>query len=97
MPEEEKTQNDMVQVLHPADNPRANLKSISHRCYLILVASAWVLTKETIKLPPGCLQGGERTGVRRRLDRFHFLSLNPLHPMPSTRRFQTRAFRRNGT
>ena len=36
----------------------ANLKSISHRCRPILVAFVWVLTKETIHLPRGCLQGG---------------------------------------
>jgi len=33
---------------------RANLKSISHRCHLVFV---WKLTKETIHLPLGCLQG----------------------------------------
>ena len=38
---------------------RANLKSISHRCHPILVAFVWELTKETIDLPLGCLQGGE--------------------------------------
>jgi len=36
----------------------ANFKSISHRCHLILVAFVWELTKETIYLPLGCLQGG---------------------------------------
>ena len=36
----------------------ANLKSISHRCYLFEVAFVWELTKETIVLPLGCLQGG---------------------------------------
>ena len=39
-------------------NPGANLKSISHRCHPILVAFVWELTKETIDLPRGCLQGG---------------------------------------
>ena len=34
-------------------NPGANLKSISHRCHLILVAFAWELAYETINLPPG--------------------------------------------
>ena len=43
---------------HPGGNPGANLKSISHRCYLILVAFVWKLTKETIELPLGCLLGG---------------------------------------
>jgi len=37
---------------------RANFKSISHRCHPILVAFVWDLTKETIDLPLGCLQGG---------------------------------------
>ena len=32
--------------------------SISHRCYLFEVAFVWELTKETIVLPLGCLQGG---------------------------------------
>jgi len=44
---------------HPGGNPEANLKSISHRCYLEEVAFAWELTKETIVLPLGCLHGGE--------------------------------------
>ena len=37
---------------------RANFKSISHRCHLFEVAFVWELTKETIHLPLGCLQGG---------------------------------------
>jgi len=45
---------------HPGGNPGANLQSISHRCYPILVAFVWVLTKETIHLPLGGLQGGTR-------------------------------------
>ena len=45
---------------HPGGNPGANLKSISHRCYLFEVAFAWELTKETIHLPLGCLQGGHQ-------------------------------------
>jgi len=43
---------------HPGRNPGANHKSISHRCNPILVAFVWELTKETIHLPLGCLQGG---------------------------------------
>ena len=43
---------------HPGGNPGANLKSISHRFHPILVAFVWELTKETIDLPLGCLQGG---------------------------------------
>ena len=43
---------------HPGGNPEANLKSVSHRCHPILVAFVWELTKETIELPLGCLQGG---------------------------------------
>ena len=38
-------------------HPVANLKSISHRCHPILVAFVWELTKATINLPLGCLQG----------------------------------------
>ena len=43
---------------HPGGNPGANLKSISHRCRPIMVAFVWELTKETIVVPLGCLQGG---------------------------------------
>jgi len=43
---------------HPGVELRANLKSISHRCHLFEVAFVWELTKETIHLPLGCLQGG---------------------------------------
>ena len=39
---------------------RANLKSISHECRLFVLACVWELTKETIYLPLGCLQGGFR-------------------------------------
>ena len=50
---------------HPGVELRANLKSISHRYYLRKVASEWELTRETIYLPLGCLQGGEVTrGLR---------------------------------
>ena len=35
---------------------RANLKLISHRCFLFKVAFEWEWTKETIHLPLGCLQ-----------------------------------------
>ena len=38
---------------HPGGNSGANLKSISHRCHPILVASVWELTEETIDLPLG--------------------------------------------
>ena len=43
---------------HPGGNPGATLKSISNRCYLREVAFEWQLTKGTIYLPLGCLQGG---------------------------------------
>ena len=46
--------------VHPRGDPGANLKSISHRCYLQEVAFGWDVTKETIYLPLGCLQGGVR-------------------------------------
>ena len=36
--------------VHPAGDPGANLKSISHRCHPILVAFVWELTKETMNL-----------------------------------------------
>ena len=44
--------------IHPGVELRANLKSISQRCHLFEVAFVWELTKETIHLPLGCLQGG---------------------------------------
>ena len=44
--------------LHPEVELRATLKSISHRCHLLEAAFAWGLTRETIHLPLGCLQGG---------------------------------------
>ena len=52
---------------HPGGNPGANLKSNSHKYYLEEVANVWELTKETIHLPLGCLQGGwsEPTGSAR--------------------------------
>ena len=43
---------------HPGDIPGATIKSISHRCHPTLVEFVWELTKETIHLPLGCLQGG---------------------------------------
>jgi len=49
---------DFVLICHPGGSPAANLKSISHRCHLFEVAFVWELTKETIDLPLGCLQGG---------------------------------------
>ena len=51
---------------HSGGNPGANLQSIPHRCYLREVAFEWELTKESIYLPLGCLQGGEEEeGTRR--------------------------------
>ena len=43
---------------HPGGNTGANLKSTSHKCYLLEVAFQWELTKKNIYLPLGCLQGG---------------------------------------
>ena len=45
---------------HPECESWANLKSISQRCHPILVALVWNLTKETMMLPLGCLQGGKQ-------------------------------------
>ena len=42
---------------------RANLKSISHTRHLLEIAFAWELTKETIHLHLGCLQGGMQRTV----------------------------------
>jgi len=54
--------SEMAGRLHPGVELRANLKSISHRCHLEEVAFVWELTKETIHLPLGRLQGGFRNG-----------------------------------
>ena len=43
--------------VHPGVELWANLKSISHKCHLEEVAFVWELTRETIHLPLGCLQG----------------------------------------
>ena len=43
---------------HPGVELRANLKSIAHRCHVFEAAFVWELSKETIHLPLGCLQGG---------------------------------------
>ena len=51
--------------LHPGVELRANRKSISHRCHLFEVAFVWELTKETIYLPLGCIQGGWGCVARR--------------------------------
>ena len=45
-------------MIPPGVKLKANLKSISHRCYLFEVSFEWGLTKETIHLPLACLQGG---------------------------------------
>ena len=56
---EPQTQNPEHSTLNqPGGNPGADLKSISYRCYLQEVAFEWVLTKDTIYLPLGCVQGG---------------------------------------
>ena len=47
-------------------NPGASLESISDRCHLREVAFEWELTKESIYLPLGCLQGGEEGCDRAR-------------------------------
>ena len=46
----------VVQQNHLEGNPEANLKSISHRCFLWEVAFEQELTQETIYLPLSCLQ-----------------------------------------
>ena len=45
--------------LHPGVELRVDLKSISNKYYICEVAFVWQLTKETIQLPLGCLQGGQ--------------------------------------
>ena len=84
---------------HPGFELRANLSSISHKCHLFEVAFVWELTKETIHLPLGCLQGGEPLIMFSRLSpggqdqilvlTVLYVSLNPqpstLNPQPNAR------------
>ena len=51
---------------HPGGDPRANIKTISHRCYLREVAFEWELSQETIYLPLGCLQLDDEQQARLR-------------------------------
>ena len=51
----------IMRVSHPEVELRENHESISHRCYSFEVAFVCELTKETIHLPLGCLQGGSQT------------------------------------
>ena len=52
-------------VSHPGVELRTNFRSISHRCHFFEEAFAWELTKGTIHLTLGCLQGGSgRTNLR---------------------------------
>ena len=53
------TRTNLSDADHPGVELKANIKSISHRCHQFEVALVWELTKETIHLPLGCLQGGE--------------------------------------
>ena len=53
---------------HPGGTQGANLKSICHRCYLREVAFECELTKKTIYLPLGCLQGGSTPAFERAWD-----------------------------
>jgi len=48
----------LEEVLYPGVELRANRKSISRRCHLFEADFWGELTKETITLPLGCLQGG---------------------------------------
>ena len=52
-----------IYVYHPGVESRANVESVSHRCHLFEIAFVWELTKETIHLPLGCLQGGIHISV----------------------------------
>ena len=76
----------------PGVDLRANLKSISYKYHLFEVAFVWELTKESIHLPVGCLQGG----VYPQISSFHLqvsdfgvrfftCKLEPRNPTPETR------------
>jgi len=61
-------------------HPEVELReSISHRCHLFEVASAWDLAKETIHLPLGCLQSGTHT------ERPNLRSSDPRFTLPEIR------------
>jgi len=47
-----------IEISHSGGNPGANLKRISHRCYLREIVFEWELTNAPIYLPLGGLQGG---------------------------------------
>jgi hypothetical protein len=53
---------DTRELIHPGGNPGANVKSISHRCYLREVAFEWELTKKITYLPLGYRQNGYGLG-----------------------------------
>ena len=74
----------------------ANLKLITHRCYLREVAFEWELTEETLYLPLGFLQGGcinafpaaQRAG-RAELQRRSPRGLAVQSPLPNPAKPQT--------
>ena len=71
------TEADPDLLSHPGVELRANLKGISHRCYLFEVAFVWELTEETIDLPLGCLQGGLHALCPRAFSRSPHLNEEP--------------------
>jgi len=72
--------------LHPEVELRANPESNSYRCHLFEVASVWELTKETIYLSLGCLQGGtsvengEQGALRSEVVSSHLLEFRAAMP-----------------
>jgi len=69
-------------VLYPEGNPGADLRSISHRCYLREISFAWDLTEETYICPwvVSRVASNEETwfGVRRIKGFFFFcVALEP--------------------
>ena len=52
---------------HPGVELRADLKSNFHGCHFFEVSFVWELTKETIRLPLGCLQGGLGSMAQQRV------------------------------
>ena len=62
---------------HPGVELRANPMSIFHRCHLFEVAFVRGLTRETMHLPLGCLQGGAGVGKQEGAG-------GALHPQPLT-------------
>ena len=71
-------------VQHPGGNQGANIKSITHRCYLREAAFEWELTKETMYLPVGCLRVVKSGGYGRQVEELLPPPAAPAHGVVSS-------------